>query len=79
LAGSGFFGDDRENFEQRVTRALSLEDAQSPMDVESLSRSWGRTAYSCCVVFVFSLAVLFFASPLAIHRAVESVLQILHI
>jgi Zn-dependent protease with chaperone function len=34
LAGSGFFGDDRENFEQRVTRALLLEDAPQQADAE---------------------------------------------
>jgi Zn-dependent protease with chaperone function len=79
LAGSGFFGDDRENFEQRVTRALMLEDAPSRADAETLSRSCTQMAFAGCGVFGGSLVVLFITSPLAVHRAVESVLQILHL
>lgn len=78
LAGSGFFDDERESFEQRVMRALSLEDSPLRTDAESLSRSCLQIAFVGCALFVFSLVVLFFTSPLAIHRAVESVLQILH-
>jgi len=81
LAGSGFFDDECESFERRVTRALSLEEAPprpQRVDAESLSRSCLRVAFAGTAIFVFSLAVLFFASPLAIHRAVESALRILH-
>jgi len=78
LAGSGFFDDGRENFERRVTRALSLEDAPPHTDVESLSRSCVMTAFIAFALFVLSLAVLFFTSPLAIHRVVESSLRIFH-
>src|SRR5262245_1161205 len=77
-SGSGFFDDGRENFERRVTRALSLAEARSQIDSESLSRSCVRTAIAGTALFAISLAVLFFTSPLAIHRAVESLLQILH-
>jgi Zn-dependent protease with chaperone function len=78
LAGSGFFDDGRENFERRVTRALSLEGAPPHADAGSLSRSCVMTAFIVFAVFVISLAVLFFTSPLAIHRVVESALGILH-
>lgn len=78
LAGSGFFGDDQENFEQRVTRALLLEDVAPQAVAESLSRSCVRMAFVGCALFAFSLVVLFITSPLAIHRAVESMLQVLH-
>ncbi len=78
LAGSGFFDDGRENFERRVTRALSLEDARLHADAKSLSRSCVMTAFVVFALFVLSLAVLFFTSPLAIHRVLESALRILH-
>jgi beta-lactamase regulating signal transducer with metallopeptidase domain len=79
LDGSGFFADDRESFERRVTRALSLEDATPQSVAESLSRSCVRTVVAGTALFALSLAVLFFTTPLAVHRAVESVLRILHI
>jgi beta-lactamase regulating signal transducer with metallopeptidase domain len=77
-SGSGFFGDDRENFERRVMRALSLEDAAPQADAEILSRSSVKMALAVITLFAFSLVALFCTSPMAIHRAVESVLQILH-
>ncbi len=78
LAGSGFFDDGHESFEQRVTRALSLEDAEPLAGAESLSRSCVRTAVAGTAIFVLSLAVLFFTAPLAIHRLVETALRIFH-
>jgi Zn-dependent protease with chaperone function len=76
-SGSGFFDDDRENFERRVMRALSLEDAPPQADAEILSSSSMKMALAVITLFAFSLVALFCVSPLAIHRAVESVLQIL--
>ena len=78
LAGSGFFDDGRENFERRVTRALSLEGAPPQVVAESMSRSCVMTAFIVFAPFVLSLAVLFLTSPLTIHRVVESALRILH-
>jgi len=79
LSGSGFLDDERSGFERRVTRALSLEEEPSQVDAESLSHSCARTAFAGAALFVLSLIALFFTSPLAIHRAVESVLFVLHI
>jgi Zn-dependent protease with chaperone function len=79
LDGSGFFADDRESFERRVTRALSLEEEPFQADAEFLSRSCVRTVVAGTALFTLSLAMLFFTAPLAIHRTVESVLRILHI
>ena len=76
LAGSGFFDDGRASFEQRVTRALALEAAPLQPKAETMSRSCVRAALAGCLLFTCSLGVLFMTSPLAIHRAVESVLQI---
>jgi len=77
LAGSGFFDDGRENFERRVTRALSLEEG-AQVGAESLSRSCLRTVFMVSALFTLSLAVLFSTAPLAIHRVVEAALRTLH-
>jgi hypothetical protein len=79
LSGSGFLDDERGDFEQRVTRALSLEEDPSRADAESLSRSCLGMAFAGGALFALSLIALFFTAPLAIHRTVESVLRILHI
>jgi Zn-dependent protease with chaperone function len=79
LLGSGFLDDERESFERRVTRALSLEEEPSQAAAESLSRSCLRTAFVGGALFALSLITLFFTAPLAIHRTVESVLRIFHI
>ncbi len=79
LSGSGFLDDERGDFERRVTRALSFEEEPPEADAESLSRSCAKTAFAGGALFALSLIALFFTSPLAIHRAVESVLRILHI
>jgi hypothetical protein len=79
LPGSKFLGAEGEGFERRVTRALSLAEEPPVADADSLSRSCVRTAFAGGVVFALSLITLFFTAPLAIHRAVESVLRILHI
>ncbi len=79
LAGSGFLDDGREGFERRVTRALSFAEETPGVDAESLSRSCVRTAVAGAALFALSLIALFITSPLAIHRAVESLLQVLHI
>jgi len=78
VSGSGFLDDERESFERRVTRALSLEEGPSQVGADYLSRSCVRTAFAGMALFSFSLIALFFTSPLAIHRTVESVLRILH-
>jgi Zn-dependent protease with chaperone function len=79
LSGSGFLDDERGSFERRVTRALNLEEEPFHADAEFLSRSCVRTAVAGTALFTLSLAILFFTAPLAIHRAVESVLRVLHI
>jgi Zn-dependent protease with chaperone function len=79
LSGSGFLDDEAESFERRVTRALSFEDEAPGSDAESLSHSCVRTAFAGAALFALSLIALFFTAPLAIHRAVESVLRIFHI
>ncbi len=75
LAGSGFFDDGRASFEQRVTRALSLEAIPLLPNAETMSRSCARAALAGCALFACSLAGLFCTSPLAIHRTVEAVLH----
>jgi hypothetical protein len=79
LSGSGFLDDEAESFERRVTRALSFEEEPPGADAEFLSRSCLRAAFVGGALFAFSLIAFFFTAPLAIHRTVESVLQILHI
>jgi hypothetical protein len=79
LSRSGFLDDEGESFERRVTRALSFEEEPSRADDGSLSRSCVRTGFAGAALFALSLIVLFFTAPLAVHRTVESVLQILHI
>lgn len=79
LSGSGFFDDEAESFERRVTRALSFEEEPPGADAESLSRSCVRAAFAGAALFTLSLIALFFTAPLAVHRTVESVLRILHI
>lgn len=78
LAGSGFFNDGRASFERRVTRALALETATAPLAATTLARSCLRAATLSAALFVCSLGALFAASPLAIHRALEAVLQFIH-
>src|SRR5262249_18862591 len=79
LSGSEFLDDERKSFERRVKRALSFEEEPSPADAESLSRSCVRTAGAIGALFALSLIASFSTAPLAIHRTVESVLQIFHI
>ncbi|HEV2667749.1 MAG TPA: M48 family metalloprotease [Blastocatellia bacterium] len=79
LSGSGFLGADRESFERRVTRALSFGEAPPGADADHLSRSCVRTAFAVGAMFALSLIALFSTSPLAVHRAMESILRILHI
>lgn len=79
LDGSGFFADDQESFERRVTRALSLEGAPLQADTESLSRSCIRTAVAGATVFALSMVAFFFTAPLAVHRALEEILRALRL
>jgi Zn-dependent protease with chaperone function len=75
-AQSGFFGEDIESFEHRVTRLLSLKKEAEPSEVSYLSRSWARTAFIILTVFAISLMTVFVTSPLAIHKALEAVLHL---
>lgn len=72
---SGFFGEKGEGFERRVTRVLSLADQTELNWTMNLSRSWMRVAALVGVAFTLSLVAVFLVSPLAIHRAVESILH----
>jgi hypothetical protein len=72
---SGFFGEQGESFEWRVTRVLSLPDQPEASQATGLSRSWMRVAALASLAFALSLITLFWVSPLAIHRAVESILH----
>jgi len=74
---SGFLGEQGESFERRVMRVLSLADEPAATEMIVLSRSWLRAAALAGVLFTLSLAGLFIASPLAIHRAVEAILHAL--
>lgn len=72
---SGFFGEHGEGFQRRVTRVLSLADQREVNRTMNLSRSWMRVAAFAGVAFTLSLVAVFLVSPLAIHRAVESILH----
>lgn len=71
---SGFFGEESDSFEHRVTRLLNLSDG-SVVQVEQLTRSWLRGAVIVISFFIFSLIALFAISPLAVHRALEAILH----
>lgn len=73
--GSGFFGEDKDRFEQRVTRVLALDENSQGQAIKMLSRSYAGIVVMIGSVFLLSLAVLFAVSPLAIHRAIEIVLH----
>src|SRR5262249_10081702 len=79
LSGSGFFDDGRGGFARRGTRALSFEEEPPEADGGCLSRSCGSTALAGAALFALSLIALFFTAPLAVHRTVEAVLQVIHI
>lgn len=72
---SGFLGEDREGFEWRVKRVLSLADQHEANLMMNLSRSWVRVAALVSLAFTLSLVAVFLVSPLAIHRAAESILH----
>ncbi|MEW6732331.1 MAG: M56 family metallopeptidase [Acidobacteriota bacterium] len=75
-AQSGFFSEDKENFERRVERILSLSDKLETVGAIALSRSWATAAIIISAGFTLSLLILFLASPLVIHRIVEAFLHI---
>jgi Zn-dependent protease with chaperone function len=75
-AKSRFFGEDIESFEHRVTRLISLREESGRPDAADLSRSWALSAVLVAAIFSISLSVSFILSPLAIHRALETVLHI---
>lgn len=80
--GSGFCGEKLESFENRINRLISINDELDednlPNDsvVSSLSRSWISSASIAIATFILSLAIMFMLSPLAIHRALETLLHI---
>lgn len=75
-AASGLFGDGKENFEQRVERMLSFVERANLNAAGKLSRSCVGIAVAMGVAFTLSLAALFAVSPLAIHKAVETILHV---
>jgi Zn-dependent protease with chaperone function len=74
-AASGLFGDDKDNFERRVERVLSLAERDDLPTAGKLSRSCVGIALTMSATFAVSLAALFAISPLAIHKAVETILH----
>lgn len=75
-AASGLFGDSKDNFERRVERVLSLAERADLSATEKLSRSCVGFAVTMGATFALSLATLFAVSPLAIHKALESILYV---
>jgi beta-lactamase regulating signal transducer with metallopeptidase domain len=75
-AASGLFGDDKDNFERRVERILSLAEQADLPATGKLSRSCVGIAVMLGVTFALSLVTLFAVSPLAIHRAFETILHV---
>lgn len=74
--GSSFFGESSDNFEHRVERVLSLADRTELRTTGKLTRSCIKLALTMGVTFALSLALLFTISPLAIHKAVETILHV---
>ncbi len=75
-AASGLLGDDKENFKQRVERVLALAERADLSGAGDLSRSCIGVAMTMSVTFALSLAMLFISSPLAIHKVVETILNV---
>jgi beta-lactamase regulating signal transducer with metallopeptidase domain len=71
---SGFFGEESDSFEHRVTRLINISDGPT-VQVEQLTRSWLRSAAIVMMLFTLSLIALFATSPLAVHRALEAILH----
>lgn len=76
-ATSGLFGEDKENFEQRVERVLALADESALGQTESLARPFLAVAVTTGVAFLVSLLALFSVSPLAVHTLMEEILRVL--
>ncbi|MDX2032120.1 MAG: M56 family metallopeptidase [Blastocatellia bacterium] len=75
-AASALFGDDKENFEHRVERALSLAERADLKAAENLSRSCLRITMTMSATFALSLITLFAYSPLTVHKIVETILHV---
>ncbi len=73
--GSGLFGNNRDDFERRVTRVLLLTEQGTGIEKGLLSRSCVRVASLSGMAFALSLGALFALSPLAIHKAIEALLR----
>ncbi len=75
-AASGLFGDGKHDFEHRVQRVLSIVERADLSTAGMLSRSSVGIAVAMGITFAVSLVVLFAFSPLAIHKAVEMILNV---
>lgn len=76
-AGSGFFGNDEQDFEHRVTRVLALSNEAESGAADYMSRSCAQMAMVVGAIFALSLIALLVVSPLAVHRAIEAALNLI--
>lgn len=77
-AGSGFISNDLPGFERRVHRLIEFVDAPPVVSQQStLARLQTTRAVACAAVFTATLAALTLYSPLAVHHAAESLIQLI--
>lgn len=75
---SGFIPEDSTSFEHRVCRVLALTDAPpTAARANVLSRSHKREALFVAATFAVTLIAVTALAPLAVHRAAESLIQII--
>ncbi|HZS04789.1 MAG TPA: M56 family metallopeptidase [Blastocatellia bacterium] len=75
---SGFIPEDTHSFERRVRRIVSLADSlPTPEEVSTLSRLRRGEAALVLLIFAGTLSVISLLSPLAVHEAAESLIQLI--
>jgi Zn-dependent protease with chaperone function len=75
--GSGFVSNELPGFERRVHRLIDFVDEPPYPRMAVLTWMPNARAVICAAIFMSTLAVLTLLSPLAVHKAAESLIQIL--